>query len=126
MISSTLAGLLREIGISEKSIRNARPETQLVDDLGVYGDEAIDFVDVLSKKFDVDVSELDIDRYFPLEFPGQTLFHRIVFAFVPFIRSIYYRRTRFEPISLEMIERAISSKKWPRENWETKETKGTE
>lgn len=45
-------------------------ETKLEDDLGITGDDAVDFFDKFSKEFNIDLSALDFRRYFESEGVG--------------------------------------------------------
>lgn len=50
-----------EIGEFKKRIDSF---TQIEDDLGVTGDEAIELIQKISKKFNIDISEFDYKKYF--------------------------------------------------------------
>lgn len=44
--------------------------TKLEDDLGITGDDAVEFFDKFSKKFNIDISNLDLCKYFESEGVG--------------------------------------------------------
>src|SRR5262245_9354472 len=50
-----------ETGAARSSLR---PETRLLHDLGVYGDDVDELLQALSERFGVDFSEFRFDRYF--------------------------------------------------------------
>jgi acyl carrier protein len=40
---------------------------KLENDLGIYGDDAVDFITKFAKKYNVDISDLDFSKYFTKE-----------------------------------------------------------
>ena len=57
-----------------KSLNDASPVLRLKKDLGVYGDEAIDFIERFSREFNIDVRSFDVARYFGSEVDAITEF----------------------------------------------------
>ncbi|HVY74263.1 MAG TPA: DUF1493 family protein [Puia sp.] len=51
-------------------INGLNQETKLEDDLGITGDDAVDFFDKFSKGFNIDLSGLNLRRYFEGEGVG--------------------------------------------------------
>lgn len=56
-----------QTGVSKSKITL---DTCLLDDLGIDGDDGIDFFDAFSSEFKVDLSELNLARHFGPEGPG--------------------------------------------------------
>jgi hypothetical protein len=67
--------------------------TQIEDDLGVTGDEAIDLIQKISKKFNIDIHEFDYKKYFHPE---------------PTFLNTY---GQIKPLTIGNIEAAITSGK---------------
>ena len=51
-------------------------ETSINKDLGLYGEEAVEFLDDFSKSFNVDIRQFDFDKYFRPEMDAITRFMR--------------------------------------------------
>jgi hypothetical protein len=51
-------------------------ETELRKDLKIWGDDATDFILAFGKAFNVDLSKMDLDKYFPPE--GNALLSNII------------------------------------------------
>ena len=104
---------LRELGYSEQQIAGMSMNTRLFHDLGSYGDTAADEIWLLQKKFGVDLSEFDFDRYFPPEFEGKNKFAAFVRNIVsPRETRLISNREGCEPLSLGMVNRSILAKCW--------------
>lgn len=86
-------------------------ETRLHHDLRLYGDEALDYLEVLAKEFKVDLSGFDFDRYFPREFPGDSFLERELFSICRWLYKLK-RKRGYEPITLAMVDEAITKKTW--------------
>ena len=105
---------LIELGYSPAEIADMTMNTCLFHDLGSYGDTAADEMSLLQKKFGVDLSEFDFNKYFPPEFEGKSKYEA-------FVRNIAVpRETRmigslkqYEPLTLGMINHALLAKRWP-------------
>ena len=80
-------------------------ETKLEDDLGITGDDAVDFFDKFSKEFNVDLSALDLQRYFESEGVGLINFSWL------FGKRKKVKRSLHE-ITIADLERAIEFGKW--------------
>jgi hypothetical protein len=62
---NNLYDLLHKYTSWEKS--RIKPETDIQYDLGLYGDEAVEFLNEYSQKFNVDISKFDFCKYFHKE-----------------------------------------------------------
>ncbi|WP_338847472.1 DUF1493 family protein [Massilia sp. W12] len=103
---------LTHCGLRECKIASCQMHTRPYHDLGIYGDEALDLLDVLSKQYQVDLSDFEFAKYFPEEFPGGAFAKRIFLYYLPFGRWFVYRKVTWQPIILAQIDAAISAKKW--------------
>jgi len=79
-------------------------ETELLSDLGIDGDDAVEFLEDFSKEFSVDVSHLEFDKYFNQESLDS----------VNLISSIFSKKKRkmFLPITLGMLEECSKKGQW--------------
>ena len=104
---------LRALGYSDPQIAEMNTNTRLFHDLGLYGDAAEDAMWLLQRRFGVDLSELDINKYFPPEFEGKNRLDA-------FLRNIAYPRDSrlidalrvCEPLTLSMVGRSLAAKRW--------------
>ena len=87
-------------------------QTRLCHDLGIYGEEAEDYLEVLRTQYQVDLSSFEFTKYFPEERPYKSFAERIVFDFLPFGLWFASRKESWQPLTLAMIDAAISTKKW--------------
>ena len=97
-----------KIFVSQKcavSIQELSPQTQLTKDMGLDGDDAVDFMEAFSKEFDVDLSEFEFSKHFGPEA-----------GFNPFVYLYYLLSAKFKPqyipITLYDLQEAINKKKW--------------
>jgi hypothetical protein len=56
---------LKRIGYSDRDISSYSRDTRLLQDIGLYGDSAIQELQILAKEFGVDFSGFDFDKHFP-------------------------------------------------------------
>ena len=77
--------------------------TELLNDLKLWGDDAYEFIVAFSKKFNVDISEFDFDKYFYPE--GD----RILSAILDFV--LRRKRPAKVKITLADLERAVKIRK---------------
>jgi hypothetical protein len=104
---------LKELGYSEQEIAGMTMNTRFFHDLGSYGDTAEEEIVLLQKRFDVDLTEFNFDRYFPPEFEGKNRFEAFVLNATTSRESRLIRsRERCEPLTLGMINHAILAKRW--------------
>lgn len=80
-------------------------ETTLERDLGITGDDAVEFMEAFSEEFNVDVSKLDLRKYFDGE----------GFSLIPFM-NVFRRSDRTSPRLTQMtigdLERAAKLGEW--------------
>jgi hypothetical protein len=112
---------LRICSISTAIAEKCSMETKLYHDLGFYGDIAESYIEVLVEHFEVDMSEFEFERYFPLEFPSGPAIYGFLITYVPFFRYFLERPSAYLPLPLSRIYHAIKDKKW-RENYEIYKT----
>lgn len=111
-LSNELQDCLKHCGLSDREIAQCNPSTCLYHDLGLYGDMAEAFLDMLVEQYQVNLTGFEFERYFPPEFIGKSALARILFWIVPFAAYAARRRSRWSPLTLDMIERLILSKRW--------------
>jgi hypothetical protein len=114
-LSDALKQYLKLCGERDKKIAACHMGTRLYHDLGVYGEAAEDYLEVLIKQYHVDLSDFVFDRYFPPEFPGETAISRSLIWFFPYIWKLFRpkeEKEKYLPITLGMIEQALIEKKW--------------
>ena len=68
-MTSDIFHKLKEFTISQSAVNDEEitRETRLAEDLGVYGDDAVDFIIAYSKAFNVDVTKFMAADYFRAE-----------------------------------------------------------
>ncbi|MGZ3974333.1 MAG: DUF1493 family protein [Flavisolibacter sp.] len=104
---------LRDCGEYDKKIATCHLGTRLYHDLGIYGEVAEDYLEVLANQYHVDLSNFVFERYFPPEFPGKSKISRFLIWFFPYIRNFFgSKEEQYLPITLRMIGQAIIEKKW--------------
>lgn len=111
-LPTVLLQYLKDCGLTESKIANCHMQTQLCHDLGIYGEAAEDFLEILRKQYQVDLSNFEFTKYFPEEYPYDTFAERIVFNFLPFGRWFASRKVTWRPLTLAMVDAAIRAKKW--------------
>lgn len=112
MISPELCEYLRRCGLSEKKVAESGPETELLKNLGVYGDIAEAYMETLEKEFNVDMSQFEFENYFPPEFAGGSTIERLLYWIVPPLARKQRRAEDFRPVTLRMIDEAIRERRW--------------
>ena len=75
--------------------------TRLQSDLGIYGEDAIEFLEKFADRFNVDISEFNVDRYFRQE------------GFDPFfaLKKVLKLVPDFNELTISDLEKAIENKK---------------
>lgn len=111
-LSAELREYLKCCGMSANEIARCNASTRMYHDLGLYGDIAEGYMEVLAKQYRVDLSGFEFERFFPLEFAGRNAFTRTLLWIVPFAGSAARRRGEWAPLSLERIDRALRSRRW--------------
>jgi Protein of unknown function (DUF1493) len=110
-LSHQTQAYLKTCGYSDKSIAKFTLETRLWHDLQVYGDIAESYLECLHNRFEVDLSAFEFEKYFPVEFLGKTRLSAVLISMVPFFSDYLRHRMEFAPLTLGMIEDAITHKK---------------
>lgn len=88
-----------------------RPETTLLGDLNIDGDDAVDLFDAFGREFAVDLSNLDLSRHFgPEGLPITFLLNWIAMAIR---RGTHEERAGLEAITVADLVRAAEAKHWP-------------
>lgn len=62
--------------VTNRRVTEADDGLRLEEDLGIYGDEAVDFIAQYAETFQVDVSQFPIYEYFNMETDAVSLFFR--------------------------------------------------
>jgi hypothetical protein len=100
---------LLRCGYKKKRIATFSNCTRLLHDLHLYGDNARDELDILRTHFGVDLSLFRFTKYFPEEFEwGRSTFFWLL-GNTPWAVRI---RDRYSPITLGMIDQAITARSW--------------
>ena len=103
---------LKRCGLPDSKLLGCSEGTRMYQDLGLYGDTAEAYMDVLAKEYYVDLRNFQFERYFPSEFQGRTFASRVLLWLVPFASSVARRRGNYQALTLGMIDRAIRTKRW--------------
>ncbi|WP_404811961.1 hypothetical protein ACIRNY_09935 [Capnocytophaga canimorsus] len=67
--------------VTNQQVTEADDSFRLEEDLGIYGDEAVDFITRYAEMFQVDVSEFPVYEYFNVEADSVSLFFRKLLGF---------------------------------------------
>lgn len=111
-LSSDLVEYLELCGMPRRVVARCKSETRMYHDLGIYGDIAEAYIDVLGSKYSVDLAGFEFDKFFPPEVLGRSLLANVFFSFVPFSGQIVRRRGQWLPLTLGRIDSAIRLKRW--------------
>lgn len=100
---------LKNLGHKSSEIDIFTRDTRLYHDLGLYGDEAEDYLEDLHKNYNVDFSTFNFLEYFPPEWPiADNQWQFILYLFWhPKINPDDYK-----PFTLGMLEQAMIEKVW--------------
>ena len=112
-LSIELREYLKRCGLSENRIAQCSGSTRMYHDLGLYGDIAEVYMGVLADHYHVDLSGFEFEKFFPPEFAGRNMLARVLLWIVPFAGNAARRRREYLPLTLEMIDRVMRSKRWP-------------
>ncbi|MFT4925134.1 MAG: hypothetical protein ACI8WB_001224 [Phenylobacterium sp.] len=105
----TFDNFIIDSGLSDYYKTEPDLELRLYHDLGIYGDIAESCIEILKDSYNVDVSSLNFDDYFPAEFSGQNQFQKILFSFIPFLQSKTGNKRNFKPLTFLMISNALKT-----------------
>lgn len=111
-LSTELREYLKRCGLSESKIAQCSISTRMYHDLGLYGDIAEADMGVLADYYLVDLSGFEFDKFFPPEFAGKSPLARVLHWIVPFYGKLVRGNGKYLPLTLEMIERAMRTKRW--------------
>src|ERR1700753_1279340 len=93
---------LNALGYSERKIARWTMETRLYHDLGLYGDGAIEDMEFLAERFNVDMSNFAFVAYFPPQFEGRNWIEVQLFNSIPLLHRILRGRRAYRPLTLRM------------------------
>ena len=111
-LATELRGYLKYCGLSESKIAQCSSSTRMYHDLGLYGDIAEAYIEVLAERYHVDLSGFEFEKFFPHEFAGKSALARALLWILPFAGSAARQRNEYLPLTLERIDRAMRSKRW--------------
>lgn len=83
--------------------QNLSGSTDIAKELGVEGDDAVEFMLKFQKEFDVDLSNFHFDRYFGSE----------GFNLIPFIKSLLGKGEMRDPLTVTVLFDAANHRRWP-------------
>lgn len=110
-LSASLRDYLERCGLPKRKLVRCNRNTRMYHDLGLYGDIAEAYLGVLVDHYGVDLSGFEFEKFFPPEFAGKNTLTRTLLWLIPFAGSVARRRDNYLPLTLEMIDRAIRSKR---------------
>ena len=111
-LSIELREYLKRCGLSESKISQCCISTRMYHDLGIYGDIADANMEILAEHYLVDLSGFEFEKFFPSEFAGKSTLTQLILRIVPFAEKIVREKVEYLPLTLEIIERAMRTKKW--------------
>lgn len=111
-LSTQLRSYLKHCGLSESKLAQCSGSTRMYHDLGLYGDIAEAYIEVLAEQYGVDLSGFEFAKFFPPEFAGKNMLTRVLLWIAPFAGSAARQRKEYLPLTLERIDRALRSKRW--------------
>ncbi|GLS74744.1 hypothetical protein GCM10007904_00790 [Oharaeibacter diazotrophicus] len=111
-LSEQMKGYLKRGGLPSRIIAQCDGATRMYHDLGIYGDIAESYMEILAREYFVDMKYFYFNNYFPTEFSTTPPLRRTLIWLLPFFRESLDRNYDFEPVTLRRIERAIESKRW--------------
>ena len=86
-------------------ISNLTPETRLLHDLGIDGDDAIEFLSQYCKEFDVDLSTMNFDSYFGPEAGFNPIYYL-------FNKLFCKKKLKKTSLTINNLVRAAEKKEW--------------
>jgi len=111
-LSPEMRSYLKHCGLSESKIAQCSGSTRMYHDLGLYGDIAAAYIEVLSERYHVDSSDFEFEKFFPHEFAGKSALARALLWILPFASRAARQRNEYLPLTLERIDRAMRDKRW--------------
>ncbi len=100
---------LRETGLDKyfKGVQSLHVE--FYHDLNIYGEDAEIYLLLLRDKYKIDVSKFKFEDFFPAEFPGNSSFESFLINAIPFLRTWYYKNTKFKSFTFDTIKKALEN-----------------
>lgn len=111
-LSRDVREYLKLCGLSDRKLAECDGQTRMYHDLGLYGDVAEAYMEVLARHYQVDLSNFRFESFFPGEFQGKTLLSRTLLWLIPFASKVSRQRSSYQALTLAMIDRAIQTKRW--------------
>jgi Protein of unknown function (DUF1493) len=111
-LSPVVSEYLFACGLSQKTIAHCTRSTRLFHDLDIYGEVAETCVETLASKYGVDLKGFVFEKYFPEEFSSGSAFKSFLVWIIPFAKQYMHNHSKYEEINIEMIERALHTKRW--------------
>lgn len=111
-LSLELREYLKHCGLPANKIAQCSSDTRMYHDLGLYGDIAEAYMEVLAERYHVDLNGFEFEKFFPREFAGKSALTRALLWILPFASKAVRQRDEYLPITLEKIDRAIRSRRW--------------
>lgn len=106
---SVFAFVAEQVGVSATKLSD---ETTLFGDLGVDGDDGVEFLRQFSEHFQVDISSLQVGNYFGPE--GIPLWAPFSWVVLAFRSGSPEERARLKPIAMGLLVRVAYEGCWPR------------
>lgn len=101
---------LVDCGLDKYFLDQSSLDIRLYHDLNIYGDVAESYIELLSEKYDVDISDFKFDEYFPTEFIGKTNVQRVMFWLFPFLRKNHLDKNEYLPFTFKKLKDSFDSK----------------
>lgn len=100
--------LADQVGVS---ISKLSAETTLFGDLGIDGDDGVEFLEAFARRFEIDCSNLQVADYFGPE--GLTLWAPFYWAVLVFRSGSPEKRARLKEISVGLLVQVVLEGCWP-------------
>lgn len=101
--------VLKKCGYSDSKINKFSGQTRLYHDLGMWGDDSIEFLELIEKDYNVDLSNFPLDDYFRPEFYHGPANWKKRLKWLILGRE---KRKSYKEFTLNMLERTLATKKW--------------
>lgn len=95
--------------------KKINPSTTIEDDLGITGDDAVDFMEKFFDRFNVDYQGFDFQRYFNGEGFSPL---KLLLLPLPSFRRKFQKEVAKVPLTLGMLAKAVELKRWDAEKIE--------
>ena len=106
MINS-FENFLEESGLNKYYKDDESLNIKLYHDLNIYGDIAESYIELLSDKYNVDVSRFCFSDYFPEEFPGDSFFQSFLYSVATFLKTRHNSKKKFKAFTFFNIKNSI-------------------